>query len=149
MAWGRLDITFDWNAHYLLNAFSSQDSPRMGIVRYWCTRASASGKKKKKELRQSAKAEGQYEGSTKSGSAGAPLRCPPLGLPLQRQSDFLPSSQTADTPHEVLIQLHLRSSISSVLAVSHTRGSRTLIHPYTFPQRPLPPAPPLKAHIFS
>ena len=31
----------------------------------------------------------------------APLRCPPLGLPLQRQTDFLPSSQRANTSHEV------------------------------------------------
>lgn len=50
---------------------------------------------------------------------------------------------------EVLVQVDLRSPISSLLAVSHTRGSRTLIHPYTFPQRPLAPTPPLKVDIFS
>jgi len=45
---GGMILPFDWNAHYLLNAFSSQDPPRMGIVRY-CTPAPALvGKKKKK-----------------------------------------------------------------------------------------------------
>ena len=66
-------------------------------------------------------------------SWSSPLRCPPLGLPLQRQTDFLPSFSESDT---ILVQVDLPSSIFSILAVSHTRGSRTLIHLTRFPNAP-------------
>ena len=55
MAWGRRDITFDWNGHYLLNSFPC--STRLGMRIVWYCAPAPVGKKKKK-LRQSAKAEG-------------------------------------------------------------------------------------------
>jgi len=45
VAWGRHDITFDWNGHYLLNSFPCSTRLGMGIVRY-CAPAPV-GKKKK------------------------------------------------------------------------------------------------------